>query len=482
MEKCNYVMVKERIIVPDAVAVKEQIVVPDAVAVKETVSVPVEVRIERMPAYHPDPLWPDLENCPEGHIWAICYGFEEWDYDLNFSHVYVSGTVDWGDGESEEILNHYAECSHHKFVRGTGRKDSEGREFWLVDIVGKTTSDIYSQFKFCRYTSDTYNTLHIDGRNGVAAICVGEGLKFQVIVSEEYMHPMLEYVRVKGINVWKPVSLNSIYSVKKVKYEENARVEYLVDSPVPGSYFDFPFPIENCRYFYSLSYLSVSRIDRDVLDFGRLELSSINYTANPNRVSLSSTFQSIKHIKEVRMPKMYDRCTGLSYFINASNIRRIVFQPGDSLANCRSLAYFASSCYSLEELVNLPEDLGKNVENVDCVALFSNCYSLRLTALDFPYAKLRRISLPGTDAIRSVPVSRLVFHPDSPFDQKDGSNHINIKYCRFEREGLVELFNLLPDFSGDTVRQIDITGNPGSEELTEEERQMATNKNWIIVG
>ena len=35
MEKCNYVMVKERIIVPDAVAVKEQIVVPEAVAVKE---------------------------------------------------------------------------------------------------------------------------------------------------------------------------------------------------------------------------------------------------------------------------------------------------------------------------------------------------------------------------------------------------------------------------------------------------------------
>jgi len=66
MEKCDYVMVKERIIVPDVVAVKEQIVVPEAVAVKETVSVPVEVRIKRMPAYHPDPLWPDLVSCPAG--------------------------------------------------------------------------------------------------------------------------------------------------------------------------------------------------------------------------------------------------------------------------------------------------------------------------------------------------------------------------------------------------------------------------------
>lgn len=89
MEKCDYVMVKERIIVPDAVAVKEQIIVPEAVAVKETVSVPVEVRIERMPAYHPDPLWPDLESCPAGHIWAVCYSFDEGDYDICFSQTYV---------------------------------------------------------------------------------------------------------------------------------------------------------------------------------------------------------------------------------------------------------------------------------------------------------------------------------------------------------------------------------------------------------
>lgn len=78
------------------------------VAVKETVSVAVEVRIERMPAYHPDPLWPDLESCPAGHIWAVCYSFDEGDYDICFSQTYVEGKVDWGDGESEDILNRYA--------------------------------------------------------------------------------------------------------------------------------------------------------------------------------------------------------------------------------------------------------------------------------------------------------------------------------------------------------------------------------------
>ena len=122
------------------------------------------------------------------------------------------------------------------------------------------------------------------------------------------------------------------------------------------------------------------------------------------------------------------------------------------------------------------------MENVDCWDIFSYCYSLRQTEVNFPYAKMRRVSFPGTDTRRSVPISRLVFHPDSPFDQKGDANHINIKYCRFERKGLVELFELLPDFSGGTTRQIDITGNPGAEELTEEERQIATDKNWIIVG
>lgn len=216
MEKCNYVMVKERIIVPDAVAVKEQIVVPEAVAVKETVSVPVEVRIERMPAYHPDPLWPDLESCPAGHIWAVCYSFDEGDYDICFYQTYVEGKVDWGDGESEDILNRYARASHHKFARGTGSPDSRGREFWLVDIDADTTSDIYGGLTFSRYGNNSYNTLDIDGRNGIVALCIGEGLKFQVTVSEEYIHPLLEYVRVKGDEVWKPVSFGLIYSVKKV--------------------------------------------------------------------------------------------------------------------------------------------------------------------------------------------------------------------------------------------------------------------------
>ena len=61
-------MVKERIIVPDAVAVKEQIVVPEAVAVKETVSVPA---IVQKPKFIPDPSWGNLDECPGNDIWFV---------------------------------------------------------------------------------------------------------------------------------------------------------------------------------------------------------------------------------------------------------------------------------------------------------------------------------------------------------------------------------------------------------------------------
>ena len=95
-----------------------------------------------------------------------------------------------------------------------------------MDIAAEDkSSGIYGGLTFSRYGNNSYNTLDIDGRNGIVALCIGEGLKFQVTVSEEYIHPILEYVRVKGDEVWKPVSFGLIYSVKKLRYNENARVE-----------------------------------------------------------------------------------------------------------------------------------------------------------------------------------------------------------------------------------------------------------------
>lgn len=75
MKKC--LNISEEVVLPEIHEIEEHLVMDPPVQCEETVSVPVEVRIERMPAYHPDPLWPDLESCPAGHIWAVCYSFDE---------------------------------------------------------------------------------------------------------------------------------------------------------------------------------------------------------------------------------------------------------------------------------------------------------------------------------------------------------------------------------------------------------------------
>lgn len=57
--------------------------------------------------------------------------------------------------------------------------------------------------------------------------------------------------------------------------------------------------------------------------------------------------------------------------------------------------------------------------------------------------------------------------------------NFSVKGCAFEREGLVEMFESLPTVT--TARTITITGNPGVPDLTEEDKAIATAKNWTLV-
>lgn len=46
----------------------------------------------------------------------------------------------------------------------------------------------------------------------------------------------------------------------------------------------------------------------------------------------------------------------------------------------------------------------------------------------------------------------------------------------------MEVFEQLPDFSGQSQRIINITDNPGTHELTEGDIKIATDKNWQVIG
>ena len=167
MEKCDYVMVKERIIVPEAVAVKEQIVVPDAVAVKETVSVPA---IVQKPKFIPDPSWGNLDECPGNDIWFVVTDdkpttFEDYIFVQYSSFNVKSYKIDWGDGSETytAIAPTTTNITNHKYLKGTGRIDTNGREFWIMKVSYELYSIDYDHYiypngySYVNYPQKIYN-------------------------------------------------------------------------------------------------------------------------------------------------------------------------------------------------------------------------------------------------------------------------------------------------------------------------------------
>ena len=88
----------------------------------------------------------------------------------------------------------------------------------------------------------------------------------------------------------------------------------------------------------------------------------------------------------------------------------------------------------------------------------------------------------GTFALR-----RLTFRTDLPDGQYSIRSNIDIRYCSFDRAGMVEMFGTLPDLNGSGVstsnRKITITANPCVKNgtLTSADRSIATAKGWTLV-
>jgi hypothetical protein len=93
----------------------------------------------------------------------------------------------------------------------------------------------------------------------------------------------------------------------------------------------------------------------------------------------------------------------------------------------------------------------------------------------------------GTSVAYVGKLKRLTFRTDLPEGTYSIRSAINIKYCSFDREGMIEMFNTLPDITAANVsasyKKITITGNPCVTDgtLTEEDKAIATNKGWTLV-
>ena len=70
----------------------------------------------------------------------------------------------------------------------------------------------------------------------------------------------------------------------------------------------------------------------------------------------------------------------------------------------------------------------------------------------------------------------------SPFDYQIGNAHLYFQFAPLSYDAIIEIFNQLPNFKGESVRVININGCVGTSELTEEDIKIATDKNWQVIG
>lgn len=150
-----------------------------------------------------------------------------------------------------------------------------------------------------------------------------------------------------------------------------------------------------------------------------------------------------------------------------------------------TMTYMFNNCNGLKTLDFSNFDTGK--ANM-MTSIFNGCSSLEeITGFSATNKAGLTIGFPkGTTSSRYA-LRRLTFRTDLPEGTYSIRSAINISYCAFDRAGMVEMFNSLPDITSAGVsanyKKITITGNPCLTDgtLTDEDRAIATNKGWTLV-
>lgn len=153
--------------------------------------------------------------------------------------------------------------------------------------------------------------------------------------------------------------------------------------------------------------------------------------------------------------------------------------------NVTEMVSMFSSCTGLTSLDISGWDTGKAV---NMHRIFFGCAGLK-EIIGFSATNKAGVTIgfPVGYSHQHFALKRLTFRTDLPDGVYSIRSAINISYCSFERDGMVEMFNTLPDVSGlglsSSYTTITITGNPcvtdGS--LTAEDEAIATAKGWTLV-
>ena len=159
---------------------------------------------------------------------------------------------------------------------------------------------------------------------------------------------------------------------------------------------------------------------------------------------------------------------------------------GINTSKVTNMSYMFNSCKLLTSIDFSGIDTSK-VGNM--AGMFNYCQALtEILGFSALAAEGLNIGFPkGGQYSGSYSLRRLTFRTNLPDGQYPIRSNIDIRYCSFDRAGMVEMFESLPDLNGSGVstsnRKITIISNPcvKDKSLTSSDRAIATSKGWTLV-
>lgn len=345
----------------------------------------------------------------------------------NFISFSATGdyTVDWGDGKIENFASGvpaYHIYSYHDFK---GTETSEGHRQAIVTIIPQNEQDLTGIHLQRRHNQDGLNTAYSSGWLDIRMS--GPNIRSLVVGGTLVFHRYLESFCFLGSN--------EIFSFNRLFYGCSQLQSVPVFDTSRGVRFNGMF--QNCMSLKTVPLLNTSNGD----DFGYMfdgcsGLQTIPLLDTSNGIIFFYMFNGCLALKSV---PLLNTSNGInfSYMFKSCTVLRSI-----PLLDTANATHFMELFYSCTTLENVP--LLNTANGIDFRGMLTHCNTLA------------KASFLGTKETISYENSKL------------------------SKKALVDIFkNLAADVVSKTIT---ITNNWGVNALTKEERAIATDKGWTIVG
>lgn len=365
--------------------------------------------------------WPDIrENAQDGHIYLLADNR----YNLGFKVICTGGYSVDIDGMHYQDYASDAQFSMNKADwPNTGYAidyPSGATKAHIIDIYPQSTSDI-TLFQ-CRRVAGSGRE-----QQGVlwANFCTTETISLDVAFASynSYYNPVMLAITAKN----NTLKINKLLRLGQggdlMQY--GANVEYLCTFDLTNS---------STAADSSFNILTTANLEQIKLKNGTITNAFNNFTANATKLKK----------------------------ISLSNVTIVPTKCEKAFANNQSL----------EQLPNI------DYSNVTSMYMFlTNAKSLKNTVLDVSATnKLTHIGCYGDSSHFMSGFKGLRVSSSAPFSGT--SPQINVSYTGMERQAIVTLFNDLPTVTNGQT--IDITGCTGTNDLTADDKAIATAKGWTV--